>query len=201
VGTERTIILLISRVLLFVFGAALLLFGGASMLVPRANFVSSTPPAGSTIAEPPTTVIVNFSNKLSPESRIDVVSTIRLSPAGEVEYLKGSSVVISSGLNAGDPSGRSMRAELRPDLHKGLYFVDWRTKSAGWRSITYGKIHFAVGMPAPEYITRDNGTFWERNYDYRGRRAALIGGVVMIALAFAMPMIRRRSAVGVDQTT
>jgi hypothetical protein len=79
VGTERTIILLISRVLLFVFGAALLLFGGASMLFPHANFVGSTPPAGSTIAEPPTTVIVNsFSNKLSPESRIDVVSTIRL---------------------------------------------------------------------------------------------------------------------------
>ena len=190
-ASERKVILLISRALLFFFGAALLLFGGVSILVPRANFVSSTPPAGSTIAEPPTTVIVNFSNKLSSESQIDVVSTIRLLPSREVDYLDGSSVMISSGLNPDDPSGRSMRAQLRPGLHKGLYFVNWRTKSAGWRSITYGKTHFAVGMPVPEYITQDSGTIWERNYNYRGRRAALIGGVVMMALAFALPMIGR----------
>lgn len=189
-GSERDIILLISRVLSFIFGAALLLFGVVSLLVPRANFVSSTPPAGSTIAEPPTTVAVNFSNKLSPESRIDVVSTMRLSPSGEAEYLKGQSVVISSALNAGDPGGRSMRAELRPALHKGLYFVNWRTESAGWGAISYGKTHFAVGMPVPEHIIRDSGTIWEQHFNYRGRRAALIGGMVMIALAFVLPMIR-----------
>jgi len=114
---------------------------------------------------------------------------VRLSPSGEVDYLDGRSVVISSGLNAGDPSGRSMRAELRPGLHKGLHFVNWRTKSAGWRAITCGKTHFGVGMPVPEYITRDSGAIWERNYNYRGRRAALIGGVAMIALAVALPLI------------
>lgn len=191
-GVERENILLILRVLLFFFGAALLLFGAASMLVPRAKFVSSTPSAGSIIGEPPTTVIVNFSNKLSPESRMDIVSTIRLSPAGEVDYLDGRSVVISSGLNAGDSSESSMRAELRPGLHKGLYFVNWRTKSAGWRAVTYGKTHFGVGMPVPEHITRDSGTVWERDYDFRGRRATFIGGVLIIALAFALPMIGRR---------
>jgi len=109
-----------------------------------------------------------------------------------VEYLDGRSVVISSAVNPGDSRGRSMRAELRSGLHKGLYFVNWRTKSAGWGAITNGKTHFAVGMPVPEYITRDSGTIWERNYNYRDRRAALVGGVVMIALAFALPMIRSR---------
>ena len=191
-ATGREIILRLARLMSFFFGAALLLFGGASILVPRANFLSSTPPAGSTIAEPPETVILNFSKKLSPESQIDVVSTIKLSPSGEVDYLDGRSVVISSGLNAGDPSARSLRAELSPGLHKGLYFANWRTKSAGWGTITYGKTHFAVGMPVPEHVTRDSGTIWERNYNYRGRRAALIGGVVLIALAFALPMIKQR---------
>ena len=47
-------------------------------------------------------------------------------------------------------------------------------------------------MPVPEYITRDSGISWERTYNYRGRRAALIGGVLMIVLAFALPLIRRR---------
>lgn len=192
VGIEQKISLLILRVLLFGLGAALLLVGGASLLVPRAKFVSSTPTAGSTIAEPPSTVIVNFSNKLSPESQIDVVSTIRLLPSGEVEYLDGRSVTVSSGLNAGDPSGKSMRAELRPGLHEGLYFVNWRTKSVPWRAITYGKTHFGVGMPVPGHITRNSGTIWERNYDYRRRRAALVGGVVLLALGFALPMIAKR---------
>jgi methionine-rich copper-binding protein CopC len=192
VGGERKVIFLIARVLSFFFGGALLIFGGASMLVPRANFVSSTPPAGSTIAEPPTTVIVNFSNKLSPESRIEVMSTMSLSPSGDVEYPDSRSLVISSGLNAADPSGSSMRVELKPGLHKGLFFVNWRTKSAGWGTITYGKTHFAVGMPVPEHITRDSATVWERNYDDRGRRAAVIGGVVLIALAFALPIIGKR---------
>jgi methionine-rich copper-binding protein CopC len=191
VTTKRDFTLLISRVLLFFFGAALLLFGVASLLVPRAKFVSSTPAAGSTIAEPPSTVIVHFSNKLSPESKIDVVSTLELSPSGEVEYLDGRSVVVSSGLNADDRSGKSMRAELRPGLHDGLYFVNWRTKSAPWRAITYGRTHFGAAMPVPEHITRSSGTIWERDYYFRGRRATLIGGVLMIALAFALPRIAR----------
>jgi methionine-rich copper-binding protein CopC len=194
VSNEQKIGLLISRVLLFIIGGVLLIFGVVSLLVPRAKFVSSTPTAGSTIAEPPTTVIVNFSNKLSSESQIDVVSTIRLLPSGEVENLNGRSVVISSGLNAGDPSGKSMRAELRAGLHEGLYFVNWRTKSAPWRAITYGKTHFGVGMPVPEHIIRDSGTIWERSYDFRRRRAALVGGVMLIALAFALPMMGKRYA-------
>lgn len=80
-----------------------------------------------------------------------------------------------------------MRADLQPGLHKGLYWVSWRTTSAGLRTVTYGKTYFSVGMPVPEGITDDmDGTIWERNYQWRSRRAAIVGGVVMIALGLLM---------------
>ena len=188
---NQPLMLIASRVLLFLFGVALLVFGGVSMLVPRARFVSSTPPAGTTVADPPGVAVVNFNNKLSTESTIDVVSTMRLSPSGEVEYLDGSSVMVSSALNAEDPTGRSMRADLKPGLHHGLYFIHWRTKSEGWGFISYGKTHFAVGVPVPEHIKR-YGAIWEQSSGYRGHRAALIGGIFMIALGFVLPKIKSR---------
>lgn len=190
-GQHETIIL-ISRVLVLFFGTALFLFGVVDLVIPRARFVSSSPPAGSSVADPPAAVTIKFSSKLSPESRIDVVSTIRLSPSGENDYLDGSSVVTKAGLDPSDASGRSLRADLRPGLHKGLYFVNWRTKSAGWRAVTFGKTPFGVGMPVPEYITQDmGGSVWERHYQQRSRRGALIGGALMLALGLLLPLFKR----------
>ncbi|MEK6282565.1 MAG: copper resistance protein CopC [Acidobacteriota bacterium] len=177
---------LIAGVVVILPGLALLLFGVWDLLVPRARFVSSNPPAGAIVTEPPSSVTITFSNKLAPESNLDVTSTIRLLPSGESEYLDGSSVVRKSGID-GDASDKSMGADLRPDLHKGLYWVSWRTKSDGWGTITYGKTYFTVGMPAPENITRDmDGAVWERNYQWRRRRGALVGGIVMILLGLLM---------------
>lgn len=192
VSSEREIFNLIARVLLIALGAALLLFGIADLLIPRARFVSSSPQPGSTIAAPPTTVVVRFSNELSPESEIDVVSTVRLLPSGEQDYADGKTVVISSRLDPDDPSRRSMLADLRPGLHHGLYFIKWRTKSAGWRAITYGKTAFGAGTAVPEHITRDmDGSIWERTYQQRSRRGALVGGVVMIALGWFINAFKR----------
>lgn len=183
------------RVVLVFFGLALLLFGAWDLLVPRARFVNSNPPAGAIIADPPSAVIINFSNKLALESHMEVTSTIELLPSGETEYLDGRSVVMKSGIDPGDPGGKSMRADLRPGLHKGLYWVTWRTTSAGWRTITYGKTYFSVGMPVPEAITRDmDGTILERNYQWRSRRAAVVGGVVMIALGLFLQMRKQQIA-------
>ena len=179
------------RAVVIFFGLALLLFGVLDLVTPRARFVNSNPPAGAIIAEPPSAVIVNFSNKLAGESTMDVTSTIRLLPSGETDYLDGSSVVMKSGIDPGDPGGKSMRADLRPGLHKGPFWVTWRTTSAGWRTITYGKTYFTVGMPMPEDITRGmEGAIWERNFEWRSRRAAIVGGVVMIALGLLMRMSR-----------
>ena len=175
------------RIAVLFFGLALLLFRGLDLLTPRARFVNSNPPATAIIAETPAAVVLNFSNKLAPESTMDVTSTIRLLPTGENDYLDGSSVVMTSGIDPGDPGRKSMRAELRPGLHKGLYWVTWRTTTAGWRTVTYGKTYFTVGMPVPEGVTNDmDGTTWERNYQWRRRRAAIVGGIVMIALGLFM---------------
>lgn len=183
---------LIFRVIVFVLGLALLLFGLLDLLIPRARFVSSNPPAGAIIQEPPSGVIINFSNKLAPESTMDVTSTIRLLPSGDTDYVGGSSVVMKSGIDPADMSGKTMRADLLPGLHKGLYWVTWRTTSAGWRTITYGKTYYAVGMPVPENVTRDmEGVIWERTYQWRSRRGALVGGFVMIALGVFMWMSRK----------
>jgi methionine-rich copper-binding protein CopC len=196
VSSQQGVINLIARLSLFVLGAALTLFGIADLLIPRARFVNSNPPAASMIADPPSAVIINFSNKLAPESTMDVTSTIRLLPSGEMDYLSGSSVVLKSGIDSGqqgDLIGKSMRAELRPGLHKGLYWVTWRTTTAGWRAGTYGKTYFTVGMPVPEGVTNDmDGAIWERNDQWRRRRGAIVGGVMMIALGVFMRISRPR---------
>ena len=183
----------ILRVPLVFFGLVLLLFGLWDLVTPRARFVKSNPPAGASIGDPPAVVTVKFSNKLASESSIDVTSTIKLLPSGEFEYLAGKSVVLKSAIDRADPSGKSIRADLQPDLHKGLYWLNWRTTTAGWRTVSYGKTAFAVGMTVPDHITRNmDGPIWERNYQYRSRRAALIAGVVMLALALYTQMRSRR---------
>ena len=190
----------ILRAAIIFFGLVLLLFGVFDLVTPRARFVGSKPLPGSVITSPPPAVIVNFTRKLSPESVLDVTSTIRLLPSGELEYRDGSSVVKKSGIDPGNPGGTSMRAELKPGLDNGLYWVSWRAKAAGWRSITYGRTYFAVGMPVPENITRDmDGSVWERNYQWRRRRAALVGGVVLIALWLLMRKRERRTANSSEQ--
>lgn len=172
-------------------GIVLTLFGVWDVAVPRARFVNSNPPAVAVIDDPPPAVTVSFSNRLAPESRIDVTSTIKLLPSGELEYLNGSSVITQSEIDPGDASGKTLRAQLRPALHKGVYWVSWNTKVSGWRTASYGKTAFGVGMKVPDHLTKDmGGTIWERNYQYRSRRAALIGGVVMLALALAVRVKR-----------
>lgn len=185
--------LIIFRVAAVFFGLGLLAFGLWDLVVPRARFVSSSPPPAATIAAPPAAVLLNFSDRLGNESTFDVTSTIRVLPSGEKEYLDGRSVAVTSGIDPADPNGKSLRANLQPGLHPGLYWVNWRTKAASWGSITYGKTYFAVGMAAPENITRDlGGATWERNYQWRSRRAALAGGAVLIALGLFMRTARGR---------
>lgn len=178
-------------ILLIFLGAVLVIFGLYDLLVPRARFASSSPEPGSTITALPTSIVVKFSNELDPESTLDVVSTIRLLPSGETDYTDGKSLVRSAGLDVDDPSRKTMRAELRPGLPNGLYVVNWRTKSARWRAITFGRFYFGAGMAVPEHITRDmSGTIWERTYEQRSRRGALAGGLLLVALGLFLHFFR-----------
>lgn len=174
---------MIIRLATLFLGLTLLVFGVAVLLVPRARFVNSTPAPGTALAEPPSAVTVSFSNKLAGESTLLVTWIIKVLPSGETEYLNGSSVVTSAGIDPTDASGRSMRANLRSDLHRGVYWVNWRTKAAGWRTIAYGETAFGVGMAVPDYLIADmGGTKFERDFGWRTGRATLIGGLILIAL-------------------
>ena len=106
-------------------------------------------------------------------------------------------MVTKSGIDPTDASAKSMRADLKQGLHKGLYWVNWRTTASGWRTLTYGKTYFTVGMPVSEGVadTMDGG-IWERNYQWRRRRAAIVGGLVMIALGMFLWMRARMKAEG-----
>jgi len=107
---------------------------------------------------------------------------------------------MKSGIDLSDAGSKSMRAELRPGLHKGMYWVNWRTTAAGWRSITYGKTYFTVGMAVPEGVTDDmDGTIRERTYQWRSRRAAIVGGGAMIALGLFMWVSKGQRAKGKEQ--
>ena len=177
----------ISSAILIALGLVLLCFGAWDLVVPRARFVNSNPPPGEMINEVPGVVTVNFSNKLHRDSRIDVTSTVELLPSGETEVLTGGTVVMNSEIDPTDQSGQTLRAHLRPGLPRGLYYIHWTTKTAGWRTITNGETSFGVGMNVPEHVTKGmGGPIRERNFDYRDRRAALLGGMVLLALALLL---------------
>jgi hypothetical protein len=143
------------------------------------------------INEVPSVVTVNFSNKLHSDSKIDVTSTVELLPSGQNEFLTGGSVVMNSEIDPTDERGQTLRANLRPGLHKGLYYIKWTTKTAGWQTITNGETSFGVGMNVPEHVTKSmGGQIRERNSDYRRRRAALLGGIVLLALALLLKFKR-----------
>lgn len=180
---------LIIRVLLLFFGSIMLLFGVYDLLAPRARFVNSSPAPGAELATLPASVTISFSDELAPESTISVGSTITLSPSGENVYSDGKKFT-AAGPDPGDPQDRTLRLVLEPGLPVGLYWVNWTAVAARGKSKRFGRFCFGAGMPVPPDITRDEaGAVWERDYKWRGNRAALLGGVLLIGLGALLPRI------------
>ena len=183
---------LIIRVLLLFFGSIMLLFGACDVMAPRARFVNSSPAPGAELPALPASVSVSVSDDLAPESTIAVGSTITLSPSGEKVYSDGKKFS-AKGPDPGDAQHRTLRVVLEPGLPRGLYWVEWMAVAARGKSKRFGKFCFGAGMPVPPEITRDAaGGLWERDYKWRGTRAALLGGVLLIAMGVLLPRIMRR---------
>ena len=183
---------LIIRVLLLFFGFVMLLFGACDLMKPRARYVTSTPAPGTEIAAVPASVTVSFSDELAPESTIAVTSTITLSPSGERVYADGKKFT-AAGPEAGDPQNRTLRAVLEPGLPGGLYWVEWTAVAARGKSKRFGRFSFGAGMPVPPNTSRDEGSaLRERDYKWRGSRAELVGGVLLIALGALLPRMPQR---------
>jgi methionine-rich copper-binding protein CopC len=182
----------IIRALLLFFGSLLLLFGAWELLAPRARYVSSHPAPGAALAAPPQEVLVSFSNELTPESNISVTSTVTLSPSGEKEY-SGGKRFTATGPDPRDPQRRTLRVELEPGEPAGLYWVQWKAVAARGKSQRFGRLCFGAGMTVPDHITRDMpGALREWNYRWRERRAALLGGLLLVALGVVLPRLPLR---------
>ncbi len=183
----------IVRALLLFFGAVMLLFGVWQQLEPRANYVSSSPEPGATLATAPDGVTISFSNELTAESEVSVASTITLSPSGETIYGDGKRFT-ARGANRHDSMGRTLHVDLDPGLPRGLYWVRWTAVAVRGRARRSGRLCYAVGMPVPEHVTRDMpGALDERNYRWREHRATLLSGVLLLALGVFLPQFAFRN--------
>lgn len=182
----------ISCAVLLFFGSLMMLFGLWHLLVPKAEYATSNPAPGSVLAVPPQEVSVSFTEELDSKSTMTVRSTITLSPAREQVYGDGEEFA-SSGPDAADPQRRTLRVKLKPELPAGLYWVQWKAVAARGKAQRFGTLCFGAGMLVPDHVTRDMpGALREHDYQWRGRRAALLGGLFLIALGALLPRVRIR---------
>ena len=126
------------RTLLIGFGLIMFVFGLADFFKTRPHFVGSFPEPGQSTVSPPTAVTVNFSEELSPESTISVVSTVTEKATGELSYSGGEKVNTTSAIDIYSPPNRSLKAILQLDLPNGLYRVDWNTLAVKTRAQRFG---------------------------------------------------------------
>jgi copper transport protein len=116
----------------------------ASPASAHALAVSSTPPAGATLAEAPKTVTIVFSE--APDPRL---STIQLLDSAGGPHQTGHSTAVP-----GEPN--TLQVDLGP-LSPGVYTVSWRTVSRVDGHLASGSFAFGVKI-APTGATASSGT-------------------------------------------
>jgi len=177
----------IIRALLLVVGAIMLIFGLWYHLAPRARYVDSSPATNSVLSESPGNVTINFNRELSAESRMNVLSIITMSPSGE-EIQKTEKLHTANGPDPSGASRNTLRVNVSSELPTGIYCVQWTVypRYPGVRS--HGMYYFGVGMPLPPYFT-DASPYGlhEQYWPRRRHRATLIGGVILLLMAFFIP--------------
>jgi len=184
------------QVLFIGFGLIMVVFGLTNLFQTRPHFASSHPKPGQSMASPPTAVTVTFTEELSPESTISVVSTVIVKPSGELSYFGGEKVNTTSAIDIYGPLHRSLKAILQLDLPNGLYRVDWNALAAKTRAQRFGSFYFGAGMPVPDHILREGtDSLREKDFEYeKGWRAsALGGGFIFIFIGLFLKQFPRRT--------
>lgn len=176
----------IIRALLLVLGAIMLIFGLWYQLAPRSRYVDSSPQPNSVLSDSPDNVTVNFNRELSAQSRMNVLAMVTISPTGEETHKVGK-VYEVNGPDPNDASRKTLRVNVSPELARGTYCVQWTAHpSLGVRS--HGMFYFAVGMPLPPYLAEGSPEgLYEQYWPRRRHRAMLIGGVILLLMAFFIP--------------
>ena len=190
VASLRKTARLVLQTILLGIGALMLTFGALQLLAPRPTFSEASPAPGAMLARPPEVVEVRFSQALNPAATISLHRS--RGPGGDYTGA-GPVVEHTRALSRDDTRGTSLRLEHLPPLTGGVYRVDWRVMAAGRSDVSYGHYFFAVGTPIPDDLRGAQGKpFSERNAKERGHRAALLSGVILLALAAILPRKRLR---------
>jgi len=128
----------------WVLGIALAICGGwiligASQAAAHADLQSATPAADAALKQPPSEIVLTFSEAPDPGHSLIKVVDASGRPVDGVTGVEGV---------PGDPNG--LRVILTSALSRGTYSVNWRVVSADDGHVSTGAYAFGVGMaPAP----------------------------------------------------
>jgi len=186
------------RTFLIGLGLIMSLFGLNDIFTTRACFVSSNPQPGKSIYAPPTAVTVTFSEELTPQSTISVVSTVRLNSSGEPSYSGGEKVSTSSAIDIYDPKHRTLKAILMLEPPSGLYRVDWTAIAAKNEAGRFGSYYYAAGMAIPDHILREGkNSLREEDINYFDEinlpESAVFAGSILVLIGVFWNYLPKRS--------
>ncbi len=161
--------------------AALSLLVSARPALAHSQLVSSSPGAGQVLAQPPTELLLVFSEALEPGySTVDLVD--------------GQGRTLETGIGNPDPSDSRVLIVPVPGLADGAYTVVWRVLSTADGHETSGSITFGVGdvqLVSPGQGPSDAGHSHSRSTEVQGRLLSDLGFMIAFGLAvFAWAVLR-----------
>jgi copper transport protein len=177
----------------------LLLVATATQVLAHANLLQAEPQPNSVIMEPPTQIILSFTEALEPSS-------------SSIELLDGSGQPVNTpGPATVDPAHEAVMSLQLPPLEDGVYTVSWRALSAVDGHLTRGVYGFIVGEATAEAQAAlaeagggqaSPGTFGEASpLGVLARMLTLVGGALLVG-GFALHLILwspLRAALGLDE--
>lgn len=126
------------RVIAAVTATLLVSLALAGTAFAHAQYVSSSPAPGQTLATPPATATITFSEELGAGSTVSVTNA--------------SGATVSTGVKISDDH-LQLVVTLTPGLPSGVYKVSWHSIAADDQGILDGTFFFGVGVPAPSTAT------------------------------------------------
>ena len=161
------------------FGVLMLLFWVIDSVRSRAAYVDSTPQPAASLAAAPPVIRVAFDHALQPASTVSLVYLPVVASENDIAR----DVEVVSRLASDDVNRRTLEA-IPPRLGTGLYLVRWTAyPSPGGGVIGHGSFAFGVGVAVPPDSAGRTLSLTEGDSGRRGRRSALLGGVILLVLA------------------
>jgi len=173
-------------------GALMLAFAAADRLRARPVYARSQPAPGATLTDAPTSVRVAFDAELDPASSLSITRLVVSPSTGPADRaLLPEDVEVVSRLSPTDPERRTLEA-APSRLASGLYRVAWQALPARGGVARHGSFSFGVGVRVPEDAPGTTHSLQDRDAGTRGRRHAMLGGALLLALGLLLPRLSPR---------